>query len=469
MIVNGMRNIFIIIMLLLFGIPYTMCQETPLGHSSIKMEIERYSQKDTIFSLSIYKCRITQSIQIHKMQDSIQLFLDVNKFHDVFFEFFYNKLKVCGIHNNDTINLNYKIKNYSIIVNCHDTDSLVLSYYYNPDYLLYGNENICLYFIPYQNTWQSIFFTNPNLIIDKFIINYPENDTYAFINKDICKIDDFYLTKDALDDLSIFLLDSFYYTQHIINKNYRVLFYLLERCVTDSIVNDINDLQIKDINTTKRIPTNFFQTFSDMQIFFNKEIDVLSVIDANMDIFYDKDTLRWGSCFNIDTLNSFIIMDTSFWYNNNWCHELTHVFNKKLPSMNDTSYYFFHEAMTEYLSVCFSTKNRRNIKNVFIEKYNKYQEIKDNYPSIFQVCNNELGFKGHGTYGVCYLKTPYCIYLFAQSIGQRKFLRLYSKFYHSVGNEKYNFSDFEYFMLKHGVSLKKWNVFINNLYSKMPN
>lgn len=453
------RYYIILVFIMVFAInnSYVKCQAL-LGHSTINMDFSHYSQEDTIFTFSKYYCQITQKIQLSEKQDTIRLFLDVNKSNEAFFSIFFLNLKIRGFHNNSIKDLNYEVKNNTLIIPCRDTDSLILSYYYNSDYNLNCNKYSQLYFVPYQNTWHSVYFTNPNIIIDDIIIKYPD-DIYVFLNK------------TNYSELSVFLLDSSYYSTHHIAEEPKTHLYLFKGCDKEKyeITNDWTDIQPdKKNNTIKRVPQDFSSVLSDMSAFFNENIGELNIIDANLDIYSDEDTARWGSAFIVDDSHSFIVMDTCFWSSHNWCHEVTHCYNRKKPLKTDSSFYFFNESMTEYLSIVFSARDKQKQDSIFLGKKNKYCEIKekDDYQSIFQVSKNELGIDLGIAYGVVYVKTPYCIYLFAKSIGQKKFLELYSEFFQNISDKNYNLSDFKDFMLKHGVSKKKWNQFIKNLYLK---
>jgi hypothetical protein len=91
-----------------------------------------------------------------------------------------------------------------------------------------------------------------------------------------------------------------------------------------------------------------------LEKFFNKKVHI-DIIDGNM-------TTTCGGVGNetagsmsmgcqIDKYSGFIVMDTSFWNGHYVLHEITHMYNRTLPDETDSSYSFFNESLTEYLSM----------------------------------------------------------------------------------------------------------------------
>ena len=128
---------------------------------------------------------------------------------------------------------------------------------------------------------------------------------------------------------------------------------------------------------------------------FQKNVN-FDIVEAFLDISQGDDRIRWGSAFLLSDSNVFIFMDTSFWSGHNYLHEMVHAYNDILPPKSDSSYYFFHESMTEYLAIYFKY-NRQKRDSVYEAKILKYINLKKDYIRIFEIDKSEVSLDFGGT------------------------------------------------------------------------
>jgi hypothetical protein len=312
----------------------------------------------------------------------------------------------------------------------------------------------------YQYDWDSWFFTCNDMKINNAVLNIPDS-TDVFVNLPNVQIgnkNSYLLNTSNLagNDISFYILlqSSFSKYSFIQNKNQYNLYFAKEIVIQPDSTYSM--FALPDSNVKRKIDflknilnkiNNYF-TFSDSCF--------ISIADANLS--YEK--LAWGHTVECDSNKYFIIIDTSFWQNTSLAHELLHIFCNFNINKNDSSYYFFGESIIEYLANYFYfTKQERN--SAFIKNYSNIS----NYTSIFKLSDNRMSADtGEGSSEVVYIKTPYKIYLLAQSIGEDKFVSLLSEFYKQAKKKNgCNFPDFEKFMKQNGVSDQQWNDFIKDL------
>ena len=450
-------------MLIIATATMAKAQETFVGHSSVEVNFSKFLDEDTteIFSFYDYCCHVTQEVIIDQHPyDSLKLELKVCNFHPLLLPFFYNNMEVYGIDNGNTMPLQFDLSTAGIAIDHKDYDTINLSFYFNPNSIMLYKYKVAFYgMVFYQSGWQSMFFTKPGMEFDEIKVIYT-NDIVMFWNR-----------QDLQDPkINAFLINPDYYITDTLSKSPDITAYLFKGSNgwQDSISGDWYDYEPDEkSHPESRLPSNIVSVVDNLSEFFNTKITSLNYIDTYTTLADTDNEACWGEAYRVDDENWFIVIDTSFWNSYLWCHETTHCFNTKLPSRNDSSYYFFNESMTEFISIYFGTPDKNDIDSIFIKRVEKYGELPDDYPSIFQVRNSDLGLDGSGTFNVTYVKTPYCLHLLAKDVGERRFLKICKGFYKKISKmETYTYDDFEDYILRHGVSKKKWNHFMKNLYSK---
>lgn len=465
-----MRKIHIVMLLIfhfsIFG------QQTNEVVCNLKVEIISKSlvEDSAIFSMYNNICKITQSIQIqYEQQDTICFVLDKPSQISFLNSLYFQKLTV----KNNKIKIPYIFESNMLKFVLPKEDCVIeIEYYYHPDYFYFGNENMTCVFAPYQQSWFSWYFSIPNMKINNIIFDIPEH-LYFFSNvmrkkseeKQIC------LSFDSIPEtgISFFWVEKRFYEQvvtKIQNNQYNLYFFKDIVLTGDSSSCDVGMLpsQRVDNNMIDTHIAELNRAVHGIEEIFNKDVN-FDIIEACLDISQDDDVTRWGSAFLLSESQVLIFMDTSFWKNQNCVHEIVHAYNNILPSKNDSSYYFFHESMTEYLAIYFRYSQQKSRDSIFEAKMLKYANLQQDYNSIFEIDKNEITLDFGGTFGVMYLKTPSVINSFAKKIGEDKFIEILSHFYKKVQETKLiNFQEFENFFKSNGASNQDWEWFIKQLF-----
>jgi hypothetical protein len=192
-------------------------------------------------------------------------------------------------------------------------------------------------------------------------------------------------------------------------------------------------------------------------IIFPLENSEINIYDAVLMLKIEGATYRFGVAFPITKDKQFsILVDTSAVFESDLIHELIHAYyNHLLPPEGDTTQLFFGEGLTEYLAKYLQYKDRLIRDSVF--HYDMVGNYKaGNYGfSIFQKDNTELGE---------YCITPFMIHVFAQTVGEEKFISILNHFFRE-GKKQGSFSMelLEKLMKENGVTDKQWNWFVKNL------
>lgn len=466
------NNIKIVFILLFLGIVSKgFAQDAIIGYSSIQLNFQQYNDKDSIKSLYPFLCKVTQMIyKSDKELDSLTLELAAKTSFSFYNSIFYQNISVQSVINQNFSDIEYQFRNNQLSIKCDHVDTMKIEYYFQPDYFLYGNADFLTFFVPYQSSWQSYYFTNNQLCIKNIEINIPNKVLYFMDKKKkhgSNSIDIMDSNNSVKEGLSIFLLDSQYYYRQQIGKHPFVNVYLFKgyKVLYDSILDSYHYIPINYTKQiTQKLPKNLMRTINKLQDFFGNSYKNLDIIDACLDINQEGKTIRWGSAYPVDNQYAFVLIDTSFWHGHQWCHELVHCFNTLLPNKFDSSYYFFHESMTEYLSIYFSIDNKKERDILFKNKYKAYLQSGVSEQSIFDVTSNYTTIDKGGPYGNIYLKTPYMIHCLAQNIGEKRFIYLLAQFYSlAKTKDKINFNDFELFLLSNNLPKEIWDKFIIKL------
>jgi len=439
---------------------------------NLQVEIVPYNliKDSTIFSMYGNICKITQSFQIQRSnKDTICFVLDNPSQFSFLNALYFQKLYIKEKSTNDTIPYTFVSDTLKVVPPKKDC-IIEIHYYYQPDYFMIGNEYATCLFCPYQQSWFSWYFSIPNMKINDVIVSVHEQ-IYFFANLMQKKTDKgkIYLSSDSIPEngISFFWIDKQYYEQikTIIHTHQYNLYLFKGFTLTDdstSCYTLMPPLQKADNCLINMHISDLNKAVKGIEQIFQKNVN-FDIVEAFLDISQGDDRIRWGSAFLLSDSNVFIFMDTSFWSGHNYLHEMVHAYNDILPPKSDSSYYFFHESMTEYLAVYFRY-NKQMRDSVYETKILKYINLKQDYIRIFEIDKSEVSLDFGGTFGVTYLKTPFVINSFAKKIGENKFIDILSLFYEQVRKTKIiNFQEFETVFKSNGVSDKDWDWFVENL------
>jgi hypothetical protein len=197
--------------------------------------------------------------------------------------------------------------------------------------------------------------------------------------------------------------------------------------------------------------------------FFPLEQSEISIYEADLTMKTPYGNIQWGVSLPVWKDNKFsILIDTSaILHTNTMIHELIHIYyNRILPPEGDSTRSFFGEGMTEYLAKCFKYKNLRQRDSIFNQAMIDFARMNYNEYSIFKVTDNGM----EGSSQIIYLRTPFIIHVFAQMIGEEKFLDIVSRFYKEAKQRnEISFIRFEELLKENGVTDNQWEWFVKNL------
>ena len=465
-----MRIIFTVIILIfhfsVFG------QKTDEIICDLQIEILSNSLLEDSIIFSVYSniCKISQSFHIQcDQKDTIYCVLDKPSQIPFLNSIYFQKLMVKDKNTNEIIPHIFESNTLKFVPPKDCT--IEIDYYYQPDYFYFGNDYIPCVFCPYQQSWFSWYFSIPNMKINSMIVSIPEH-LYFFSNLVQKQTEErkIYLSCDSIPDygISFFWIEKRFYDQIKTNiqDNQYSLYFLKEFTVTDDSTSCSTMLlpaqKVNENLIDIRIST-LKKDVKNIEKIFQKNVNV-EIIEAYLDFSQDEDMLRWGTAFLLSENQVLIVIDTSFWAGHFCLHEIIHAYNNILPPKNDSSYYFFHESMTEYLAVYFKYNQSTSRDSIYEAKILKYINLKPDYTSIFEIDKNETTLDFGGTYGVIYLKTPFIINSFAKKIGEDKFISILSHFYKQIHETQFvNFQEFEKVFKLNGVSNEEWEWFVKNL------
>ncbi|MDR1544356.1 MAG: hypothetical protein LBS50_08140, partial [Prevotellaceae bacterium] len=455
-----------------FSIVFLSCTTNKTSvTTSLFIDVVPENQADTSLCIIFPNCfKIQQEFQFKNyLQDTIILSLE-NSDNGWLNEFLFQKIELFSIvkSKKDTIAFTFsenKIKFASPAKNC----KIEIEYYYQPDYVINGNSTMKVSLTRVSSTWHSWYFTLPNVKIKKIEFDMPENTKLITSLPQKNKKHKVCLdcTKISYYGVTFLVLENPYYENFTVEtgKN-KVNIFAFKGTQTTSDTTSLSTMYppkdtVLDIEKYKKylLPT------LNIEKIFDKHISI-DIVDGDVSI---NDVHKMGMGYPIGKNNGFVVMDTSFWNHSEGLHEVIHLYNNILPDRKDTSFYFFNESVTEFLSVYFANSTNNKKDSIFTAKHTKYNDNNKTRKSIFNVVENVFSISDNdtknkyigGTYGIVYLKTPYKIYLLAKSVGEDKFISLLSKFYKQVKiKNSCTFPDFQQFMLKNGVTQKQWNDFI---------
>jgi hypothetical protein len=289
-------------------------------------------------------------------------------------------------------------------------------------------------------------------VLDVSGLDYKEGITIHFLEKSFFKDISF---KEGTNTIHLFMNHNevkVYYPNDT-DSYYTYPDNRLSKKLTDKYITEVKDV-FKKLNT-------FFAPLEQSEI---------NIYEADLTMVTPNGNLQWGVSIPIWKENKFsILIDTSaILYTNTMIHELIHIYyNRILPAENDSTSFFFGESMTEYLAKCFKYKNLRQRDSMFNQAMVDFARMNYTEYSIFKVSDNSMlsdSSSMAGSSQVIYLKTPFVIHVFAQMIGEEKFLNIVSQFYKEAKQRnEISFIRFEELLKENGVSDKQWEWFVKNL------
>ncbi len=438
-------------------------------HTKVTLRFMERSEIDTskVFNAMPFPCYVQQRIIVSECtDDSLELMLP-NCAVCWLNTALYSNINI--YHTDSSIRSNdYSFDGQTLVVPVSAHDTITITYYYNSEDIAY-NESLffsrCLFFC--QETWHSVWFTCDGMLLDTICVHFPYNagrltNATSFDPNDTLFVCD----RSALpkDGFALLVFDTMYYYKLKLSDTPLVQLYLfrgIERSLSDG--NGMILPRSVDVEVLNKIPSNTLSVILKISDFFDFRIDTLEILDG---VFSIAGSL-WGSAFPVSHRRSMVLFDESFWNSYDWVHEIIHCYHTCLPDRGDSSFFFFHESMTEFLAVYFASCDSADVNRIFKSKQKMYRRTKDPFSSVFQITSNSLTSKGGGSFGAVYVKTPYCLYRLAEKVGKEEFFRLLNLFFTTVREKgEYSFVDFENFMLSNGVPADVWKNFKRSLYMK---
>lgn len=428
-------------------------------------------EEDTLFSMYSNICKITQSLQLENHpDDTISLFLENPSPFAFFNSLFFQQLTVYENDKKEAIPYTFN-SNILKFVCPNENSNIQIHYYYQPDYFMMGSDDMACVFCPYQQSWSSWFFSTPDMLINSVSFKIPEH-LNLFSNL-MCKTTDGHgghLLCDFVPNhnISFFWIEKRFYelVQTSIEKNHYHLYLYKDLHYTGDSTSCLSAaIPAERVNESliDRHLSALEKGIRNIEKIFKKKVNV-SIVEACLDLSQEEDMIRWGSAFQLSEDSLLIVMDTSYWNAHLHIHEIVHAYNDILPSQKDSSYYFFHESMTEFLAIYCNYDSMDERDAVYSDKIKKYDSIENPHNSIFEVEINEISLDYGGSYGIIYLKTPYLIHLFSKKVRDDIFSNILADFYAEIRERKtVNLQLFEMVIKRHGVSDEDWKSFVENL------
>jgi hypothetical protein len=432
---------------------------------------------DTMKSICFYKIIIdvNQELIIEDFQqDTFVLTLEhYFSMQMVMYPFLFQKISVTYEEGNREVSLPYEFYGTDLsFVLPASSCKINLSYQCVTDYFCRA-EGAPSYFMPYHFSWNSWYFTCPDMEISKVeIANY--ESVYMIINLPLIKKDNkIILDASAIDykeGITIHLLEKKYYEKITFQEKTNIINIFIHKGEIriykedDPILYDPypgNRLSKKLVN---RYITEVKNVFKQLNTFFSPlEQSEINIYEADLTMKTDNGHIQWGVSIPVWKNNKFsILIDTSaVLYTNTMIHELIHIYyNRILPPESDSTHLFFGEGMTEYLAKCFKYRNLRQRDSIFNQAMIDFARMNYDEYSIFKVSDNSMA----GSSQVIYLKTPFIIHTFAQMMGEEKFLNIVSLFYKEAKQRnEISFIRFEELLKENGITDKQWEWFVKSL------
>jgi hypothetical protein len=469
----------------------------PVFLSDLQVDISEQSKEETFISdeqvdyalLYLYPTVVSQTIYLSDFdKDTLKLYMEHPStiWNQILLDMFFHDMTVTtkSEQEESILSLPFDFNGDSItIILPAPTCEINIHFQYQSDFGLQNDSEETSYFLQAQMYfWHSWYFTHPDMKLNKVNFRVPDNEAYFFVESLKQKRENHYevdVVGVKENNISFYLLNQAFYEKVSFQEGtVSVHFFLTQGVEIDTIpvVRNGENKTLYRILPAQRVTNELIHSSKQkikktlqkiIPVFNYKDSLEINIADACLSLKDDKGkNYKWGSAMESTDKSYFLLIDTSHWA---LTHELIHPFNRYEPAKEDSSYYFFHESMIEYLTVYFEYADKQMRDSVFNAKMNHYNEIDPEVlysSSIFGIFDNQTIMDGSqgGSSPVIYQKTPYLIHRFAQSIGEEKFISLLTLFYKNVQEKKScSFSDFERIMQEDKLIDTQWAEFMKDL------
>ncbi|MEG1762485.1 MAG: hypothetical protein RR256_02625 [Bacteroidales bacterium] len=446
--------------------------------NTVKIQVQDF-QKDTarfVFN-GTYLLHITQTLRFEdNIDDTIKLSLKKTTRMSVLNSICFQDIKLKTMEGNP-IDYQYNSNNLSFVLpkGCKQID---LDFLFQSDYVTVGaNPEIIGVSSFIQDHDQSWRFTSPDMYTDSITAIIPQN-LYFFPNCPFHKLNDSVYTatlKDSLAAISFYLYDKYYYIEHSFSVDeIEVNLYLFKGVKLEDISDeeyllmDVKDIYLVQNWTNEdrihKVENSVRFIAERLPLIFPKRECKWEIIESLMGISFGTGPLRWATCLALSPSHAVLLIDTADYESKMLLHEITHLYNNIPPSKDDSAYFFFHEALTDYIARFLLYTDEKERDSAFMslkEEYNK-DTLKGEL-SIFKVKKIDANAEG-GTYKIAFQKVPFLIHCFAKEIGEERFVKILSEFFQHISKTKeVNMDVLKKFCKKNGVTNKQWDKFVRQL------
>jgi hypothetical protein len=392
----------------------------------------------------------------------------------ILYPYFYQNMSIKYKQGTEIVSLPHEFYNTTLsFVLPSPSCTLRLYYQYSTDYLSRTAYAPC-YFFPCIFGWNSWYFTCQDMkITHAEITDY--DSAYMIVNLPYIKKGN----KTILDVSSIDYNEGI--TFHLFEKSYHQEVSFKEGKNTVHLLMSRGEIRVPKVGEEnqyysypgKRISEELINKYINAvkdaikklnDFIYPLENSELTIVESDLTMKTDYGNIQWGVSLPVWKDNKFsILIDTSvILQSHTLIHEMIHIYyNNILPPDSDSTSLFFGESMTEYLAKCLKYDDLRQRDSVFNQKMIEFANGDNGVYSIFKVSDNNMG---DGSSHVIYSRTPFVIHVFAQMMGEEKFLAVLSRFYKEAKQRKeISFNHFEQLMKENGVSDKQWDWFVKNL------
>jgi hypothetical protein len=371
--------------------------------------------------------------------------------------FTFPKIACFDIDKNEEIDFTFDGATITLPIAQKNLD-IVLNYEYNPFSSFQFLQSLS--FILYDYIWQSWFFSCPAMKIDDIVFNVAD-EFYFFSNISVQNKGKIKIHRRDITMLA--LLKECYDNIRFDIDETTVNLFLLK---PDSMNFNINGIEgrafiskRKDEHWIEKTTNKITQTINNITNALPKKAKkYFNIIEAG----FNMERAAFGTALKINKDAFTIIIDTSFWNDHCFIHELLHCFIQHETKKADSAKLLFEESIIEYLSVYYYYGNQKDsIFNIKSAKVNEFSNT-----SIFSTLKNRMDTAtGDGDYKVVYNKTPVIIRQFAEKIGgDEVFIDLLFRYYYAIGNDMdVSFDDMRNFFLTNGITQEDWKWFEENL------
>lgn len=445
--------------------------------NTVKIQVQEFQKDTTRFVFNgTYLLHITQNFYFEDYTDTIELSLTPPSKFDFLRPFLYQDIT---FKTDNGLPLDYQyIANKLRFVLPKGCTKANLDFLFQSDYTMIGNKAMVGVATFVRNDDQSWYFISPDMYMDSVTAIIPKN-LYFFPTQPFYKHNDSLYTtiqKDSLANLSFYLYDKYYYIEHSFSVDeIKVNLYLFKGVkINEGYSNEEYSLMdVKDIylvqnwsneDRIRKVENSIRFIGERLSLIFPKRECKLDIVESLMDITLGTDTLHWATSLRFSPSYAILLIDTADYNSNVVLHEIIHLYNDILPAKDDSAYFFFYEALTDYIARFLFYTNEQERDSAFMSLRDEYytDTLNDDI-SIFEIKKIYANAEG-GTYKIAFRKVPFLIYSFAKEVGEEKFTKILSEFFHHIGKTKeVNMNVLMKFCKKNGVTNKQWNEFVTKL------